>query len=61
MFNAGAGNIGQYDSCSFNLEGKGTFRALEGSNPYVGLIGMSMRGRDSDRGCLSELEADADY
>lgn len=39
MFNAGAGNIGQYDSCSFNLEGKGTFRALEGSNPYVGLVG----------------------
>lgn len=38
MFNAGAGNIGNYDSCSFNLDGKGTFKAGEGSTPYVGEI-----------------------
>lgn len=36
IFNAGGGHIGNYDSCSFNTEGKGTFRALEGSNPFVG-------------------------
>ena len=36
MFDAGAGHIGAYDSCSFNLEGKGTFRASEDSDPYVG-------------------------
>jgi len=39
MFDAGAGHIGAYDSCSFNLEGKGTFRALEGSDPFVGETG----------------------
>jgi len=39
LFAAGAGNIGAYDSCSFNLEGKGSFRASEGSNPYAGEIG----------------------
>lgn len=39
LFNAGAGHIGNYDSCSFNIEGKGTFRALEGTNPYVGKPG----------------------
>jgi len=39
MFKAGAGNIGAYDSCSFNLEGKGTFRGSEGSDPYVGRAG----------------------
>ena len=36
MFNNGAGSIGNYDSCSFITDGKGTFRALEGSNPFVG-------------------------
>ncbi len=36
MSAAGAGHIGNYDMCSFQTEGRGTFRALEGANPYVG-------------------------
>ncbi|NVO20600.1 MAG: Nif3-like dinuclear metal center hexameric protein [Bacteroidetes bacterium] len=36
LFEAGAGTIGNYDSCSFNIAGRGTFRALEGSSPFVG-------------------------
>lgn len=36
LFNAGAGSIGGYDSCSFNSSGTGTFRAGEGTNPFVG-------------------------
>ena len=36
LFAAGAGNIGNYDCCSYNLEGKGTFRASESANPFVG-------------------------
>mgnify|MGYP001355604879 FL=1 len=36
MFNAGAGVIGNYDSCSFNIQGQGTFRAGDGTNPFVG-------------------------
>lgn len=36
LFNAGAGNIGNYDSCSFSLEGIGTFRGNEFSNPVIG-------------------------
>ena len=39
IFNAGAGHIGNYDSCSYNLEGEGTFRGLEGANPFVGKKG----------------------
>ncbi len=39
MFAAGAGYIGKYDSCSFNVSGNGTFRALEGANPFVGKSG----------------------
>lgn len=39
MFDAGAGVIGNYDCCSYYTSGKGTFRASEGSNPFVGSIG----------------------
>lgn len=38
LFNAGAGHIGNYDSCSYNLTGEGTFRAGKGANPYIGEI-----------------------
>lgn len=41
LFEAGAGLIGKYDNCSFNLEGIGTFRPNEGSNPYKGEIGKT--------------------
>ena len=36
LFDAGAGNIGFYDECSFAVQGKGTFRPIEGSNPFSG-------------------------
>jgi len=36
LFGAGAGCIGDYDSCSFNVSGAGTFRAGEQTNPFVG-------------------------
>lgn len=38
LFEAGAGNIGNYDSCSYTSEGEGTFRANENANPFVGEI-----------------------
>lgn len=36
MFAAGAGHIGNYDSCSYNLDGFGTFRGNESADPFVG-------------------------
>ena len=36
MHRAGAGEVGDYDMCSFSVEGEGAFRPLEGSNPMVG-------------------------
>ena len=36
LFEAGAGNIGFYDECSFSVKGNGTFRPIEGSNPFFG-------------------------
>jgi dinuclear metal center YbgI/SA1388 family protein len=40
LFKAGAGHIGNYDSCSFNTEGLGTFRGNENTNPFVGEKGQ---------------------
>lgn len=39
LFEAGAGTIGDYDACSYNSEGFGTFRAGESTHPYCGAIG----------------------
>ncbi len=39
LFKAGAGNIGNYDHCSFNLKGEGTYRGNEQSNPVIGKKG----------------------
>ena len=39
LASAGCGCIGNYDSCSYNVEGEGMFRALESANPYCGKIG----------------------
>ncbi len=39
LFKAGAGNIGNYDHCSFNIEGKGTYRGNEASDPVIGKKG----------------------
>lgn len=36
---AGGGVIGKYDLCSFRLEGTGTFRPQEGSQPFAGKPG----------------------
>lgn len=35
---AGAGKVGNYDSCSFSSRGVGRFRPLKGSNPFVGEV-----------------------
>ncbi len=38
-FEAGAGRIGLYDHCSFRMDGTGTFRGGQGSDPTVGQVG----------------------
>jgi len=43
LFKAGAGNIGNYDHCSFTLEGKGSFLPNEEANPVVGKKGELQR------------------
>ena len=36
LFNAGAGTIGNYENCSFNSDGIGTYKGNEQSNPEIG-------------------------
>ncbi len=36
LFQNGCGNIGNYDECSFNTDGTGTFRGGENTKPFVG-------------------------
>ena len=36
LFDAGAGNIGNYENCSFNSKGIGTYMGNENSNPEIG-------------------------
>ncbi|WP_296934861.1 YqfO family protein [uncultured Marinobacter sp.] len=39
LFDAGAGRIGDYDCCAWQSLGKGQFRPLEGSDPFLGKAG----------------------
>ncbi len=40
LFEAGAGQIGQYRECSFRLAGTGTFFGSDATNPTVGQMGQ---------------------
>ncbi|MBT8394161.1 MAG: Nif3-like dinuclear metal center hexameric protein [Bacteroidia bacterium] len=41
LFKVGAGHIGNYHNCSFNIEGIGTFKGNEKSNPVKGQKGKT--------------------
>ena len=38
LFDAGAGRIGNYDSCCWQTDGIGQFRPLENSKPAIGSL-----------------------
>lgn len=40
MAKAGAGKLGQYEACSFTVQGKGAFLPQEGAHPAIGQCGM---------------------
>ena len=39
VFDAGAGHVGDYDSCCWQVKGEGQFRPLPGSRPFLGQPG----------------------
>lgn len=46
VFEAGAGRIGDYDCCAWQVAGEGQFRPLAGSNPFIGQQGEIERVRE---------------
>ena len=46
LFSANAGNIGNYENCSFNIEGQGTFKGNKNSNPVLGEKGKQHREKE---------------
>lgn len=38
VFAAGAGRLGDYDQCCWQVAGQGQFRPLAGSTPYLGVL-----------------------
>ena len=47
LFDAGAGQIGNYAECDFVQEGIGAFKPIEGANPFEGKIGMRSLSEES--------------
>ncbi|KEA64971.1 Bsu YqfO NIF3/CutA domain [Marinobacterium lacunae] len=43
IFEAGAGRIGDYDRCCWQIRGIGQFRPLEGADPHLGKVGEEER------------------
>lgn len=39
LSSSGAGHIGEYSHCTFQTSGQGTFKPLEGTNPFIGKQG----------------------
>lgn len=39
VFSAGAGKLGNYDQCAWQVEGDGQFRPLPGADPHLGSVG----------------------
>jgi len=51
VFDAGAGKIGDYDQCCWQIKGQGQFRPLAGANPFIGQIAAG-----ADSGALERVD-----
>lgn len=47
LFAAGAGKIGEYSSCSYNIAGEGTFLPSEHADPFIGTAGMLQKEKET--------------
>jgi len=46
LFEIGCGSIGNYNNCSFNIIGEGTFKPAEGADPKVGKVDELSKGHE---------------
>jgi hypothetical protein len=60
MFDAGAGKVGGYDSCAWQVLGQGQYKPGEGSNPFKGEQGSleTLREYKVEMVCVEEFMAD---
>ena len=47
LFQAGAGSIGNYNDCSFNVDGLGTYNGNKNSNPTIGEKGQTHKEEET--------------
>ncbi|RPD98233.1 Nif3-like dinuclear metal center hexameric protein [Aureibaculum marinum] len=47
LFDAGAGAIGNYNNCSYNMKGLGTYKGNEASNPTIGKKGVLQQEKET--------------
>ena len=59
LFKAGAGNIGNYDNCSFSIHGEGSYRGNEISNPTIGKKGENHTEKETQISLMYELKNEA--
>jgi hypothetical protein len=60
MFDAGAGKVGGYDSCAWQVLGQGQYKPGEGSNPFKGEQGSleTLREYKVEMVCVEEFMAE---
>lgn len=46
LFHAGAGALGDYTHCAWQVEGEGQFQPEEGSDPFIGSAGKVERVKE---------------
>ncbi len=56
LFNASAGNIGNYANCSFSSGGIGTYLPNENANPSVGIVGKLQEESETAIGVFFEKQ-----
>ncbi|WP_298881053.1 Nif3-like dinuclear metal center hexameric protein [uncultured Polaribacter sp.] len=59
LFSANAGNIGNYDNCSFNTDGIGTYKGNEDSNPTLGEKGKNHSEKETKISVIFESKNEA--
>ena len=59
LFNAGAGHIGNYSNCSFNVDGTGTFKGNENSNPTIGKVNELHKEKETKLTVIFESHLEA--
>jgi len=60
LFNVGAGAIGNYNNCSFNMDGVGTYKGNDDSNPTLGEKGKLHKENEAFISVIFEAHLERD-